>query len=79
MTSILTRPEPDYDPCFMPLARGTACVLPGTHGGGCLPPPDGYPPVITRVCSVCHGQGGWQQPSGLIVECPRGCMVGGDQ
>ncbi|SNR32729.1 DUF6197 family protein [Blastococcus mobilis] len=28
-------------------------------------------------CTSCHGQGGWQQPDGLIVECPRGCMTGG--
>lgn len=28
-------------------------------------------------CPVCHGNGGWQQHDGLIIECPRGCMVGG--
>lgn len=27
-------------------------------------------------CPSCRGNGGWQQPSGLIVECPRGCMTG---
>lgn len=27
------------------------------------------------TCFTCHGAGGWQQPSGLIVECPRGCMT----
>lgn len=26
-------------------------------------------------CPSCHGAGGWQQPDGLIVECPRGCMT----
>lgn len=44
---VLGRPEPDYDPCFMPLGSGTSCCLPGTHVGGCLPPPAGYPPVVT--------------------------------
>lgn len=27
------------------------------------------------VCPTCRGAGGWQQPSGLIVECPNGCMT----
>lgn len=45
----LTRPRPDYDPCFMPLGFGTSCCLPGTHTGGCLPEPAGYPPVVTSA------------------------------
>lgn len=45
----LTRPKPGYDPCFMPLQFGTSCALPGTHQGGCLPPPAGYPPVVTTA------------------------------
>lgn len=45
----LTRPRPDYDPCLMPLGFGTSCCLPGTHRDGCLPPPAGYPPVVTAV------------------------------
>lgn len=30
-----------------------------------------------RPCPTCRGAGGWQQPDGLIIECPRGCMTGG--
>lgn len=53
---------------------------PRCEGEDCGAPVDDWTPfcddcAATITCPTCHGNGGWQQSDGLIVECPRGCMT----